>query len=150
MKKLDKRIKVGTRVLLINDEWDTVTEINDTRVNFACETWKGAFQYGHVLKFTNKQHTEKKKRHFYVAVNRFGLNLSFESIGWEVLRFDSKKERNQYLEENGHDGNQYVAMTLKAKNLYKIFGIDFCGRRAEPITWVPIESYHCGQKPLFD
>ena len=56
MKKIDGRIKVGTRVLLDinNKEWDIVTEINPTRVNFKCETWKGSFQDGHVIKFSNK------------------------------------------------------------------------------------------------
>ena len=86
-----------------------------------------------------------RTRHFYVAVNPFGLELSFDSPGcWLVLRFDSKKERNLYLEENSYDGNQYVAMALKAKNLYKIFGLDFWGRRVEP-TWVPLESFSSGQ-----
>jgi len=53
MKKISKKIKVGTKVF-VNNVWCEVTEINDTRVVFKTNHWAGSFQAGHIQKFSNK------------------------------------------------------------------------------------------------
>jgi hypothetical protein len=58
-------------------------------------------------------------RNYYVKYNQFGTNFSSDSIGWDILVFDSKKERDTWLEENYHDGNNRVAAIVTAKNVNK-------------------------------
>lgn len=60
-----------------------------------------------------------KMRNYYVKYNQFGTNLCANSIGWDILVFDSKKERDTWLDENYHDGNNRVASIVKAKNINK-------------------------------
>lgn len=55
MKKFNKLFKVGTKVLLENGEWDTVTEIHYTRHWVKLKKFSGSFQRGHILKFSNKK-----------------------------------------------------------------------------------------------
>ena len=59
MLKINKKIKVGTRVLLICDPEQNilreVIEINDTRVNLKVKCLAGSFQRGHIKRFTNKE-----------------------------------------------------------------------------------------------
>ncbi len=60
MKKFDKRVVPGTKVLL-NDwhGWHTVKSIHPTRKWIQVDDFVGSFQRGHVLKFSNKK---KEKR----------------------------------------------------------------------------------------
>lgn len=53
MYKFNKLVKVGTWVLLDNQGWAQVTEINDTRKWIKVDGWLGSFQAGHVTRFTN-------------------------------------------------------------------------------------------------
>lgn len=54
MKKFDKRVVPGTKVLLEHHGWHTVTSIHPTRHWIRVSEFVGSFQRGHVLKFTNK------------------------------------------------------------------------------------------------
>ena len=58
-------------------------------------------------------------RNFYVKYNQFGTNFTPNSIGWEILIFRSRKERDAWLDENYHDGNNRVATAVLAKNVNK-------------------------------
>ena len=54
MKKFDKRIKIGTKVLLEGQtQWLEVIDIHETRKWIKVEGLAGEFQRGHVLKFSN-------------------------------------------------------------------------------------------------
>jgi len=56
MKKFDKRVVVGTKVLIEwhgGYKWHVVKSIHPTRKWIQAEGLVGSFQRGHVLKFTN-------------------------------------------------------------------------------------------------
>ncbi len=59
MKKFDKRVVVGTKVLLEYHGWRVVTSVHPTRKWIQVDDFVGSFQRGHVLKFSNKK---KEKR----------------------------------------------------------------------------------------
>jgi len=61
-------------------------------------------------------------RHFYAEKNPYGVNLSYASIGWQVLRFKSKKERDDYVDENKWQGCNQVVAKCSAKTAMKIIG----------------------------
>lgn len=54
MKEFDKRVVVGTKVLIEWHGWHVVKSIHPTRKWIQVEGFNGSFQRGHVLKFTNK------------------------------------------------------------------------------------------------
>lgn len=54
MKKFDKRVIVGTKVLLEWHGWHTVTSVHPTRKWIQVDDFVGSFQRGHVVKFTNR------------------------------------------------------------------------------------------------
>ena len=54
MKKFDKRVVPGTKVLLEWHGWHVVTSVHSTRKWIQVRDFVGSFQRGHVLKFTNK------------------------------------------------------------------------------------------------
>ena len=55
MLKFDKRVKIGTRVLVKNWGWKVVEEIHSTRKWVRIVGLVGSFQRSDVLKFTNKR-----------------------------------------------------------------------------------------------
>ena len=56
MLEFDKRVKVGTKVIIENFEgWYTVKSLENNRKLITVEGFCGHFQCGHVLKFTNQQ-----------------------------------------------------------------------------------------------
>ena len=55
MRKFDKRVVPGTRVLLEWHGWHTVTSVHPTRKWIQVDDFVGSFQRGHVLKFSNKK-----------------------------------------------------------------------------------------------
>lgn len=59
---------------------------------------------------------------FYAIYNSFGLNLSSDSIGWKIYSFDTKKERDEYLESNDYNGQNYVADKATVNYLRTTFG----------------------------
>ena len=55
MKKFDRRVKIGTLVLVKNWGWKVVEEIHRTRKWVRIVGLVGSFQHSDVLKFTNKR-----------------------------------------------------------------------------------------------
>lgn len=55
MKKFDRRVKIGTLVLVKNWGWKVVEEIHETRKWVRIVGLVGSFQRGDVLKFTNER-----------------------------------------------------------------------------------------------
>ena len=53
MRKFDKRIQIGTKVLIDNLGWFTVTGIHETRKWLKVDGLCGEFPYYDVLKFSN-------------------------------------------------------------------------------------------------
>ena len=43
---------------------------------------------------------KKTKRYWYAERNSYGVNFTLDSIGWQVLRFENKRARDGYVEEN--------------------------------------------------
>lgn len=54
MKRFDKRVVPGTKVLLEGLGWHVVKSIHHTRKWIQTEGFNGSFQRRHVLKFTNR------------------------------------------------------------------------------------------------
>lgn len=54
MLKFDKRVKIGTLVLVKGVGWCVVKSIHETRKWIEVNGWAGSLQRGHVLKFSNK------------------------------------------------------------------------------------------------
>lgn len=74
------------------------------------------------------------KRYFYAEYNRFGLRLDYSSIGWKVLRFGSKAERESFLDENKWNGCNQVVATIKAKNIGKVVRL----KKGQRIEWLDL------------
>jgi len=55
MKAFDKRIKIGTKVVLENGETQTVTVVHKTRHWINVENYTCSFQVGHIKSFSNKK-----------------------------------------------------------------------------------------------
>lgn len=58
-------------------------------------------------------------RNYYVKYNAYGTNLTADSIGWEILIFASKKEREAWLSDNRYNGCNRVASEVYAKHINK-------------------------------
>lgn len=54
LKKFDRRVVSGTKVLTENWGWRVVKSIHETRKWIEIDGLVGSFQRGHVLKFSNK------------------------------------------------------------------------------------------------
>ena len=54
-KEFDRRIKPGTKVLLLGRDWRVVKSIHPTRKWIEVEGFLGGFHRGHVLKFSNRK-----------------------------------------------------------------------------------------------
>ncbi len=58
MRQLESKIKIGTRVLLDNNQWATVKNIYGgykDRNWIKVREFEGSFQRGHIIKYSNKQ-----------------------------------------------------------------------------------------------
>ena len=56
-----------------------------------------------------------KARRFYAAYNPYGVHLTYNSIGWSVYAFSSKKGRDAYVEENRYNRNGNIVCEEIAK-----------------------------------
>jgi len=65
-------------------------------------------------------------RKFYAGKSYMGTNYEYEAECWSAYAFDSKAERDEWVEKNEWDQNtsQYVAETITRTVAYKIAGID--------------------------
>ena len=60
MKRFDRRVRAGTKVLIDVFGWCVVESVHPTRKWVKLEGFAGSFQRRHILKFTNKQHSGPK------------------------------------------------------------------------------------------
>lgn len=56
---------------------------------------------------------------FYAGENRYGVNLTMNSIGWTVYGFDTKKQRDEWIEEDEYSGCNRIRCTMPASIAYK-------------------------------
>lgn len=75
------------------------------------------------------------KRYWYAEKNGYGLNFTLDSIGWQVLRFDSKQARDSYVADNEYkqDTGNYICREIDYKRMKEHLGY---GR----ITWYADDS----------
>lgn len=66
----------------------------------------------------------KSTRKFYVGFNGFGTEYEFD-YHWAVYAFDSKKEREEWLEKYGTRDGKEVAMAITSREMKKILP---CGK----------------------
>ena len=63
-------------------------------------------------------------RHYYAGHSYMGVNFTFDSPCWTAYAFDTKSERDQYVEDNEYrDGNR-VTEIIDRKIAYKIAGVN--------------------------
>jgi hypothetical protein len=62
-------------------------------------------------------------RHYYAGHNCYGVNNSYDGDGWSAYAFDTRAERDQWLEENEYWDGRQVAEAITAKDAYKIAGV---------------------------
>ena len=60
--------------------------------------------------------------HYYAAHSYMGLNYTYDSPCWSLYVFDSKKERDDWVNENEYsqDTGNYVAMAVDKKTAIKL------------------------------
>jgi len=63
------------------------------------------------------------KVHFYGGYNSYGVDNSYDGYGWSAYAFDTRAERDQWLDENGYWDGRQVAEPITAKDAYKIAGV---------------------------
>lgn len=63
------------------------------------------------------------KKCYYAKHNCYGVvGLSYDSIGWQVYRFTSKADRDNYVDAHKWDGCNQINAKIRAKNVSKILG----------------------------
>ena len=53
MKKINSKIKSGTKVLIEGIGWCVVNSVHESRNTISVKNYVGSFQSGHINKFTN-------------------------------------------------------------------------------------------------
>ena len=68
----------------------------------------------------------KPKRHYYAGKSFMGVNFSYDCDCWKAYRFDSKKERDEWVAKNEYNQNtgNYVAEALSANVALRIAGLN--------------------------
>lgn len=56
-------------------------------------------------------------RHFYVGINFYGTEFSYDSEGWMVLAFSDQNSRHQWLNDNAWSSylNKYIAEPITSE-----------------------------------
>ena len=63
-------------------------------------------------------------KHFYAGHNSYGVNISYSSMGWSAYAFDTKAERDEWVNDNSYFGfGRRVAEPIDSKTAYKIAGV---------------------------
>jgi len=62
-------------------------------------------------------------KHFYAGHNSYGVNISYNSLGWSAYAFDTKAERDEWVNSNEFLDGKCVAETIDSKMAYKIAGV---------------------------
>lgn len=65
------------------------------------------------------------KRHYYAGYSYMGINFTYDSPCWESFAFDSKKERDNWVNENRYnDQGNIVAEAITRRVAFKIAGLN--------------------------
>lgn len=64
------------------------------------------------------QNTKSKK--YYAAKSYMGLGYEWDATCWVAYSFNSKSERDAWVQRNEYRNNQYVAQAITAKDFAKI------------------------------
>jgi hypothetical protein len=62
-------------------------------------------------------------KQYYAGLYSYGSNYSYHGGGWTAYAFDTRAERDQWLEENGYWDGKQVAEAITARDAYKIAGV---------------------------
>lgn len=69
---------------------------------------------------------KQSKRHYYAGHSYMGINYTYDCDCWKAYRFDSKKERDEWVEKHEYSqstGN-YVAEAVSRKVAMRIIGLN--------------------------
>ncbi len=62
---------------------------------------------------------------YYAGKNAWGINVNYSSYGWTFLVFESKKARDEYVENNCYDrAGNVVTETVKKADIPGIYKIE--------------------------
>jgi len=57
-------------------------------------------------------------RRYYAAYNSYGVNLTYSSIGWRFLAFESKAARDAYVDDHCYNSSgNLVCEPIERKNI---------------------------------
>lgn len=59
-------------------------------------------------------------KHYYAAHSYMGLGYTYDSPCWRVYVFDSKAERDAWVDENEYNNGNYVAEAVNYRTACKI------------------------------
>ena len=55
------------------------------------------------------------KRRFYAECNKYGLNLSHDSVGWRLFAFDRREHRDKFVDHMNEVSDRPVAQAISTK-----------------------------------
>ncbi len=70
---------------------------------------------------------------WYAGYNRYGINFTFDSDGWKVYAFKTKKQRDMWVDDNSYNSflGHYVACKLPRQDVDKIMP---CGKHCRRLV----------------
>lgn len=63
-------------------------------------------------------------RHYYAKVNHLG-DCTYNSPGWRFISFDSKVERDKWVEEHEMENGRPIALSTTRKTIERVKGKNF-------------------------
>jgi hypothetical protein len=76
-----------------------------------------------VLKNVKRNGEVKMKKYYYAGHSYMGTNYTYDCQCWTAYAFESKKERDEWMDENEYKNGNRVAEVIDRKTAYKIAGI---------------------------
>jgi hypothetical protein len=61
-------------------------------------------------------------KHWYAAANNFGINYAYDSKGWEVFVFESKADRDRWVDEDEYPNGNPTREAISRDTARKIVG----------------------------
>lgn len=59
-------------------------------------------------------------RHYYAAYNSYGTNFTYDSPGWTVHVFETKKEREEWLNADTYPNGNPTREPITAETAYRL------------------------------
>jgi hypothetical protein len=72
--------------------------------------------------------------HHYAIYSYMGLGYTLDSPCWSAYAFETRGQRDAWVDANEHDGCNYVARSASRREAYKVAGINSVHKRAELTT----------------